>query len=191
MSAAEAAGLVQSGMRVFIHGASATPTPLLDALAARSDLENVRLYHLHTAGPAPYVICGGPYSPKRDASVVYLNGRRLVGPVGRYGGAPKFVGHWRSVERSPDGRTLLLQWSAECEVPVAYLAQADGSRLRRVSRDPAANTVALGWTTSGAAVVAFPHGACGSAPLTPGTYRVDPRTRRATLVFRGLGALWG
>jgi hypothetical protein len=120
-----------------------------------------------------------------------LNGKRLVGPVGRYGGAPTFVGHWRSIERSPDGRTLLLQWSAECEVPVAYFAKADGSRLRRVSRDPAANTVALGWTRSGEAVVAFPKGACGSTLLTAGTYRVDLRTRRATLVFRGFGALWG
>jgi hypothetical protein len=92
-------------------------------------------------GPAPYVICGGPYSPKRDPSVVFLNGRKLIGAVGRYGGAPTFVGHWRSVERSPDGRTLLLQWTAECEVPVAYFAQADGSRLRRVSRGPAANTL--------------------------------------------------
>ena len=41
-------------MRVFIHGAAATPTPLIDALARRSDLEHVTVYHLHTAGPAPF-----------------------------------------------------------------------------------------------------------------------------------------
>lgn len=41
-------------MRVFIHGAAATPTPLVEALAARTDLEAVRLYHLHTEGPAPF-----------------------------------------------------------------------------------------------------------------------------------------
>lgn len=46
---------LRSGMNVFIHGASATPSPLIEALVQRTDLENVRLYHLHTAGPAPYI----------------------------------------------------------------------------------------------------------------------------------------
>ncbi len=41
-------------MNVFIHGGSATPTPLIEALARRTDLENVTLYHLHTEGPAPF-----------------------------------------------------------------------------------------------------------------------------------------
>jgi hypothetical protein len=142
-------------------------------------------------GPAPYVICGGPYSPRRDASVVYLHGRKLVGPTGKYGGAPTFVGHWRSVERSPDGRTLLLQWSGECEIPVAYFADADGSHLRTVAGDPTVESAALGWARDGRAVIAFPQGACGKARKPAGTYLVDPRTRRATLVFRGFGSLWG
>jgi acyl-CoA hydrolase len=42
---------VHSGMTCFVHGASATPTPLLEALAARSDLEEVTLCHLHLTGP--------------------------------------------------------------------------------------------------------------------------------------------
>ena len=54
VTAEEAASVVKSGMRVFVHGAAATPTPLLDALARRTDLEDVTLYHLHTAGPAPF-----------------------------------------------------------------------------------------------------------------------------------------
>lgn len=41
---------VKSADRVFVHGAAATPTALLDALCAREDLERVRLYHLHLAG---------------------------------------------------------------------------------------------------------------------------------------------
>lgn len=57
-SAAEVVSLIRSGMNVFVHGASATPTPLLEALAARTDLDNVTLYHLHTAGPAPHVAPG-------------------------------------------------------------------------------------------------------------------------------------
>jgi acyl-CoA hydrolase len=54
VSADDAVTLIKSGMRVFVHGAAATPAPLLDALAARGDLEDVRLYHLHTMGPAPF-----------------------------------------------------------------------------------------------------------------------------------------
>jgi acyl-CoA hydrolase len=45
-------------MTVFFHGAAATPTPLIEALSARSDLENVRIVHLHTEGTAPYVAPG-------------------------------------------------------------------------------------------------------------------------------------
>ena len=51
---ADAVAAVRSRTNVFIHGAAATPTPLIEALTARSDLEAVRIYHLHTAGPAPY-----------------------------------------------------------------------------------------------------------------------------------------
>jgi 4-hydroxybutyrate CoA-transferase len=40
---------------VFVHGAAATPIPLLDALAARTDVEGVRLYHLHTQGTSSFV----------------------------------------------------------------------------------------------------------------------------------------
>jgi 4-hydroxybutyrate CoA-transferase len=46
---------VANGMRLFVHGAAATPTPLLEALSSRSDLRDVTLYHLHTEGPLPFV----------------------------------------------------------------------------------------------------------------------------------------
>jgi 4-hydroxybutyrate CoA-transferase len=45
---------LQSGMRIFVHGAAATPLTLLDALARRADLEDVRLYHLHLEGPCEF-----------------------------------------------------------------------------------------------------------------------------------------
>jgi len=54
-SSDEAVSCIESGMRVFVHGAAATPTPLLEALARRTDLSDVTLYHLHTGGPAPFV----------------------------------------------------------------------------------------------------------------------------------------
>jgi acyl-CoA hydrolase len=58
VSPADAAALVRSGNTIFIHGACATPALLIDALCARRDLEGVRLYHLHTAGPAPFAASG-------------------------------------------------------------------------------------------------------------------------------------
>ena len=50
----EAVAGIRSGMKVFVHGAAATPTTLLEALSRRTDLEGVTVYHLHTAGPAPF-----------------------------------------------------------------------------------------------------------------------------------------
>ncbi len=45
---------IKSGDKVFIHGASATPTPLIEAMCRRSDLEGVTVFHLHTTGPCPF-----------------------------------------------------------------------------------------------------------------------------------------
>ncbi len=54
MTPADVVASIRSGMTVFLHGGSATPTPLVEALAARADLAGVRIYHLHTTGPAPF-----------------------------------------------------------------------------------------------------------------------------------------
>ena len=54
MSPTDALACIGSGMNVFVHGAAATPTPLLEALAQRPGLSGVSLYHLHTSGPAPF-----------------------------------------------------------------------------------------------------------------------------------------
>ena len=56
VSAAEAVAQVASGEQIFLHGACATPTVLLDALVARAaDLYDVGLVHLHSEGPAPHL----------------------------------------------------------------------------------------------------------------------------------------
>jgi acyl-CoA hydrolase len=57
-SPSEVVAFVRNGMTVFVHGAAATPTLLVEALAARTDLERVRIVHLHTEGTAPYVAPG-------------------------------------------------------------------------------------------------------------------------------------
>jgi hypothetical protein len=129
-------------------------------------------------GPAPFVICGYPWSRRARPSTIYLRGRKVVS---------RRRGYWRSVELSPDRRSLLLQWSGECEVPTAYLARADGGGLRAA----AAESVALGWTPSGRAVLDLPRGGCAGSARRPGIYLLDPRSHRISFVYRGHGRLWG
>lgn len=50
VSPKDAVAHIKNGDKVFIHGAAATPTLLLNALAERKDLEGVELYHLHLNG---------------------------------------------------------------------------------------------------------------------------------------------
>ncbi|SMO45402.1 acetyl-CoA hydrolase/transferase family protein [Gracilimonas mengyeensis] len=54
-TAEEAVKVIKSGDRVYVHGISANPVQLLNAMVDRhSELKNVELIHLHTEGPAPY-----------------------------------------------------------------------------------------------------------------------------------------
>lgn len=56
VSAEQAVSTIQSGNKIFIHTAAATPTLLVEALTNRSrELKDIDIYHLHTEGPAPYV----------------------------------------------------------------------------------------------------------------------------------------
>jgi acyl-CoA hydrolase len=89
-SADEAVACVRSGMRVFVHGAAATPTPLIDALVRRRDLEQVTIYHLHTAGPAPFA---DPEQRGRFFSVSLFTGPPLRAAVdeGRADFMPVFL----------------------------------------------------------------------------------------------------
>lgn len=53
-TALDALGPLKSGMNLFLHGTSATPTPLLEALCQRGDLKDITIYHLHLCGPVPF-----------------------------------------------------------------------------------------------------------------------------------------
>ncbi len=77
-SAADVAAHVQSGQRVFVHGAAMTPTPLLQALVARPDLAGVRLYHMHLEGPVPFA---KPGISDRLRSVSFFTGAALRQPI--------------------------------------------------------------------------------------------------------------
>jgi 4-hydroxybutyrate CoA-transferase len=90
VSAAEVAANVPSGARVFVHGAAATPVALVDALARRSDLENVRLYHLHTSGTSSFAV---PEVASRLRSVSFFVGPNVRAAVaeGRADFIPVFL----------------------------------------------------------------------------------------------------
>ncbi|MBI2834999.1 MAG: acetyl-CoA hydrolase/transferase family protein [Acidobacteria bacterium] len=70
----EAIACIGSGMRVFIHGAAATPTPLIEALVRRQDLRDIKLYHMHTNGPAPFA---DPEQTGRFSSISFFTGLPL------------------------------------------------------------------------------------------------------------------
>ncbi|HQR07228.1 MAG TPA: acetyl-CoA hydrolase/transferase C-terminal domain-containing protein [Gemmatales bacterium] len=53
-TALDAIAPLKSGMNLFLHGTSATPTPLLEALCQRDDLRDITIYHLHLCGPVPF-----------------------------------------------------------------------------------------------------------------------------------------
>jgi len=78
VSVEDAIARVPRGARLFVHGAAATPTPLLEGLVARSDLDGVTLYHLHTSGPAPFA---APAMAHRFRSVSFFVGPALRQPV--------------------------------------------------------------------------------------------------------------
>jgi 4-hydroxybutyrate CoA-transferase len=71
VTAADVVAHVKSGAKVFVHGAAATPIPLLDALSLRTDVERVRLYHLHTSGTGSFV---APAVAERLRSVSFFCG---------------------------------------------------------------------------------------------------------------------
>jgi hypothetical protein len=110
--------------------------------------------------------------------------------------APGMVGHWEWASFAPRGAAVLAQWSAECEVPVAFLVT--GKRMRpyggRTMAD-APESRALGWMPDGSAVVHFPVGSCGSSFRRAGIYAVPPDGRPRFLLATpsrvALYGMWG
>jgi acyl-CoA hydrolase len=78
MSADDAAKLIPGGGKVFIQGAAATPTPLIDAMCRRRDLEAVTVYHLHLNGPCAFA---EPEQRDRFHSVSLFTGPALRKPI--------------------------------------------------------------------------------------------------------------
>lgn len=116
-------------------------------------------------------------------------------PGGIVQGTP--AGHWRWAIPSPDGSTLLAQWSGECEVPVAFFVDRATGTMTEVTggglRD-APESTGFGWSTDGRAVVALWSAVCGRELDGPGIYLFD-RPGHGVLLIRmepdARAAMWG
>ena len=78
VSATDAVTSIKSGSNVFVHGASATPVGLVDALSARTDVQDVSLYHLHTSGSAPYAAADKQHQFRSVSFFVGANVRKAI-----------------------------------------------------------------------------------------------------------------
>jgi hypothetical protein len=114
-----------------------------------------------------YELCWKPNNREHGTFVVAEGGARAIVPVGppfRPAGQP-LIGHWRKALLSPDGDWLLLEWSAECEVPFTFVVRSTGGQVRpafgRARRWwDAQPSTAVGWLNDGMAIVET-HSQCG------------------------------
>lgn len=91
MTPEEAAALIPSNSRVFIHSVAAAPQALIGAMVGRaSELRNVEIVQLHTEGPAPYADPGMEGSFRVHAVFVGANIRAAVN-AGRADYIPVFL----------------------------------------------------------------------------------------------------
>jgi 4-hydroxybutyrate CoA-transferase len=90
VSAEDALKLVKNFDNIFVHGAAATPTPLLDAMVKRSDLHGIKLYHLHLTGPIQFV---EPQYKDQFYSISLFTGAAMRKPIeeGRADFVPIFL----------------------------------------------------------------------------------------------------
>lgn len=113
-----------------------------------------------TFAAAAYELCWRPNRGEHGTFVVAEGGARSVVPIAtpfRLAGHP-LIGHWRTALLSPDGQWMLLEWSAECEVPFTFLVSSAGGEPRpafgRARRwwdgQP---SVAVGWADEVTAIV--------------------------------------
>ncbi len=74
----EAIRKIKSGNKIFIHGAAATPTPLLNALCSQENLTDIRLYHIHVSGCCRFL---DPECQKKFISTSLFSGQNTRIPI--------------------------------------------------------------------------------------------------------------
>lgn len=135
---------VLGAVLLFVAGCGATTTRTVTRVQRCNGIAADLSFH--------YAICDGRFM--RDGKVLAISK-----PAGGK------VGHWAKAYLSPDGKTLLAQWTAECEIPAAFLVSVRGGAPRVVTGEAdwtnAPRSVADGWTDDGRAIVETWQGDCG------------------------------
>ena len=138
----------------------------------------------HTCTPAssPTLLLCLTGASKEPNTVTSRDGRLVQGvPPGVRIVAGTPSGYWRDAWLSPDRRTVLAQWSGECEAPTAFLFGRGIKRARPVGGGTSVanspGSIGLGWTRSGRAIVSIPWGGCSNDFARPGVYLVSPSGR--------------
>jgi hypothetical protein len=109
--------------------------------------------------------------------------RMLSGKLRVVARAPSRIGHWERAAFAPAGSAFFAQWSAECEVPVAFRVENGVMRPYGGRTYPdVPSSMALGWLPNGSAVVHFPNGACGGSHRAAGVYAIPRRGEPVLLV---------
>lgn len=167
----------RDGRQVFELGSTMTGNPAVahdrDLVSRESFDDNTnRAYDLRTGkidelprgcevadrhGERRYLLCEGTVraGDAGDPSPSVLFGPR------------RGVGRWVKAMVSPDGKDVLLEWWAECEVPLVFTGSSTGGALRSLFEEKQAT--ALGWTEDGRTVVMGMSSECG-AGVRPGLY---------------------
>jgi hypothetical protein len=87
------------------------------------------------------------------------------------------AGHWSGGFVSRNGKTLLLQWIAECEVPLSFFVSTSGGKPRLTTGERrlhrARPSIAHGWTLDDKAIVELVPD-CGDARMPAGLRLIDP-----------------
>ena len=143
------------------------------------------------AAKAPFTRCTPASSGFRACTVFSAPGERsalyrrsyfswvvLRGPL------PGQAGWWRRVVAAPDRRTLLAEWSGECELQSTFLVSANDGSLRPLFAGHASE--AMGWTPAGLARVRLAEQIWRGQTLQrrAGLYLVDPGTMALRLERR-------
>ena len=131
-----------------------------------------------TSGEVTVELCGDEHLPNR-IDLVAPGGRTTLLGLPPPPGADATIGHWVSAELSPDGRTVLAQFSAECEVQFTFfidvasrtLTATTGEDVQHWNRAPSSMTA--GWRPDGQAVISLGPSACGNSSES-GVYLATP-----------------
>jgi hypothetical protein len=137
-----------------------------------------------------FLLCDRKFATADEAddmrSIEVLHGSSMK-PERIAGGLPGGgLGFWRQAFLSPDGQTILAQWSGECEVQETFVVPASGGKPQPVAQaagNATAESFALGWTPDGQALVFLPFAACGAGADVPGVYARD-RDGTLSLVYQ-------